>query len=169
MNYSKSIFYAIIAFIFIVIVTNCSSAQKLQNKTPGDFGEVYFQKWTAGVQGGGSGINLFISLKDSSVKLDSVFFRGKVAKLETKPNNPELYIGRFDTKFNQPKDIILSSDMNEEANNKLPQKPSEYPFDLDENECVVSYNENNQTTYYKLSHVKEKQALNYPSAPPNKQ
>ncbi len=148
---------------------NCSSAQKLQKEAPAQFGEVYFQKWTAGVEGGGSGLNVFIPITKGTIELDSIYFRDNVAKLETKPQDPSVFIGRFSTDFNKAKDLILSSDMQEEAKNKLPVKSKGIPFDLKEDECVVSYSQHGKQRYYKISGIHQKPSLNYPSAPPNRQ
>ncbi|MEM6514887.1 MAG: hypothetical protein AAF688_01800 [Bacteroidota bacterium] len=165
----KSIVFSILFSIIMIGMTSCSSAQKLQKKASADFGEVYFQKWSAGVQDGGSGINLFIPIKDKSIELDSVFFRGKMAKLEIKPTSPMLYIGRFNTAFNQPKDIIVSSDMNAEAKNKLPNRSEKIPFELELNECVVTFKIKGKTQYYKITEIAERQPQNFPGAPLNKQ
>lgn len=156
--------------ILMASFSQCSTAQKLQKELPVTLGEVYCQKWTAGIQGGGSGINLFIPVTSKSVIVfDSVYFRGQAAKLEVKPNK-SLFIGRFKTDFNQPKqDLILSSDSKEEYNNQLPKTSKMIPFELDETECVVSYLKENEVLYFKISNIIEKAPLNYPSAPPNRQ
>lgn len=150
--------------------SQCSTAQKLQQKAPTQFGEVYFQKWTAGVKGGGSGLNLFIPVMDKSVEFDSAYFRGQVVKLEIKETNKGLlYIGRFKTELNQPKqDLIMSSDSNKEYGNQLPSKAIDIPFELKEDECVISYIKDGKTLYYKIINITEKESLNYPSAPTNK-
>ena len=145
--------------------SQCSTAQKLQKNAPTQFEDIYCQKWTAGVKGGGSGLNLFISAKDKSIQLDSVYFRGKATKLEVKSGDLQLYIGRFKTEFNQPKDIVISSDSNEEYDNQLPQKTEVIPFELKDNECVVSYIKDDKTLYYKISNVQQREPLSYPSAP----
>ena len=149
--------------------SQCSSSQKLQENPPVTFGEVYFQRWNAGVKDGGSGINLFIPVTDKSVVLDSVYFRGKSAKLETKPQSKMLYIGYFKTEFNQPKDIVMSSNPLDEYNNPLLIKKEKIPFALKDSECVVSYKDGQTTKYFKIENIIEKEAINYPSAPNNKQ
>ena len=148
--------------------SQCSSSQKLQEKAPAMFGDVYFQRWNAGVQGGGSGINLFIPVADTNIVLDSVYFRGKSAKLETKPTDTSLYVGRFKTEFNQPKDIVMSSNPLDEYNNPLPIQKEKIPFTLKDSECVVSYKDGQTTKYFKIENIIEKEAINYPSAPNNK-
>lgn len=145
----------------------CSTAQKLQQEAPTQFGDVYYQKWTAGIQSGGSGINLFIPVKDLNIELDSVYFRGNAAKLEVKSGEVIFYIGRFKTDFNQPKDIVMSSDPNEEYGNQLDSKATVIPFDLKDDECVISYIKDDKTLYYKISNIQQKEPLYYPSAPPD--
>ena len=152
--------------------SQCSSAQKLQKEAPVKFGTAYYQHWVAGVQGGGSGINLFIETEGTlkeNIQLDSVYFRGMVAKFQVKPNNPSLFIGRFSLKANQKRDIIMSSKPKAEYGNESPKKKSKIPFDIKDNECVVSYKEGDKMKYFKIENVVEKQPQYYPSAPPKKQ
>ena len=134
-------------------------------------GDVYCQPWTSGIQGGGSGIDIFIPVTSELPKnllLDSVYFRGQMAKLEIEPNNVMVYVGHFKTDINQPNDIIMSSNPNDEYGNVMPIKDKESPFDLSDTECIVSYSYLRKTQYYKLN-VAEKEPLGYPSAPANKQ
>ena len=156
-----------VMLLIMASFSQCSSAQKLQNEAPSAFGSVYFQTWVAGVNGGGSGLNIFIPVLDGSMRLDSVYFRGNVSKLEIKPGNPKLHIGRFNTRFNQAKDIIFSSNPKEEYTNTLSETTLSIPFDLKDSECVVSYTKAGKVLYYKIPNVTEKAAVNYPSAPPN--
>lgn len=159
--------------IVMTSFSQCSSSKELQSKSPTKFGDVYCQSWVAGIKGGGSGINIFISINEDipeGLMLDSVYFRGKAAKLEVKPNDKTLYIGRFKTGFNVMKqDIVMSSDSKEEYGNQLPKIETKIPFDLKDNECVVSYKKGDKTQYYKIENIIEKQAQQFPSAPPNKQ
>lgn len=166
MNLLKRLFTSSLLLLVMASFSKCSSIPKLQQEAPVTIGDVYFQEWTAGVQGGGSGINLFIPVSDSSIILEKVFFRGDVAKLEVKPSNPKLYIGRFKTEINQPVDIILSSDSKEEYNNKLPQKDKSIPFELKDNECVISYTSNGKIAYFKVSNIRKEAAVNYPGVQP---
>ena len=169
MNSSKPFSFSLSMLIVVIGFSQCSSAQKLQDKAPLEIGQIYCQKWIAGIQGGGSGINIFIQTGNSSIKLDSVYFRGKVAKLESTPQEGILYIGRFKSIFNQKQDLIMSSDPNAEYGNELPKIPKKIPFELKDNECVISYKQGDKTKYFKLDKIVEKEMLAYPSAPPNKQ
>ena len=159
--------------IIMISFSQCSSAQKLQSKALVKFGQAYYQNWVAGVQGGGSGIDIFIPVEQKTsreiIKLDSVYFRGKVTKLERKPNTASLFIGRFTSEKYQKKDIIMSSNPKDEYGNEAPKLKVKIPFELKENECVVSYIEDNKVKYFKIENVMEKQTLYYPSTPPKKQ
>ena len=157
--------------LIMVSFSNCSSAQKLQKDPPVTIKNAYYQNWVAGVKGGGSGINLFIEIDDyskSDIQFDSIFFRGKMSKIETKPDNPNLLIGRFSLSTNQQEDIIMSNEPFAEYGNEIPKNKSKIPFELNANECVVSYKDKAKTKYFKLEKIKGIQALNYPSAPPKK-
>lgn len=165
--------YVLTMLVLMATLFQCSTAQKLQKEAPINFGEVYCQTWVAGIQGGGSGLNLYIPTSHMTLDhqtLDSVYFRGQVAKLEIKEGSDGIiYVGRFQSNFNQPKDdVILSSDQTEEYQNKLPIKTIQIPFELGDDECVVSYQKNDKTLNYKISNIVQKAPLNYPSAPPNR-
>ena len=152
--------------------TNCSSAQKLEKDVPFKIGNVYCQSWVAGIKGGGSGINIFIPLEGNlskTILLDSVYFRGKVSKLEVKTINPSLFVGRFLSSSNQNRELIMSDKPHAEYGNKPPKPISKIPFKLNPNECVISYLEDGKTLFFKIENISEKKAIPYPSAPMRKQ
>lgn len=168
----KSFKFIVVFTIFATLVSSCSSAQKLQEKAPMTIGDVYFERWVAGVQGGGMGINLFIPVSKeipATLQLDSVYFRGHSTKLELIQGENPLYVGRFQLKSNQKSDIVMSSDPNEEYGNEAPKIATKFPFELKDTECVVSYKLGNDTKYFKIENIFEKARQYYPSAPPNRQ
>ena len=152
--------------LFVMLgFSQCSSTKKLQAEAPLTIGKVYYQVWIAGIEGGGSGLNIFIPAKNTSIVLDSVYFRGKAAKLETKPIDKSLYIGRFISQSNKRQDIIMSSDAKAEYGNKPPIIYKQIPFELKDDECVISYIEGNKAKYFKIVNVVEKASKHYPMAP----
>ncbi len=155
--------------LIAISISHCRSAQKLQSKVPLEIGIVYYQTWIAGVKGGGSGVNLYIPIISNTnrVELDSVYFHGKVSKLEAYSDS--LFIGRFKTNINQKKDMILSSDPLEEYGNQVPKLEKEIPFKLNENQCVISYKEGSKIKYFKIENIKKKELLAYPSVPHKKE
>lgn len=157
-NFIKLICLALLSVSF----SQCASTMKLQKEAPTTFGETYFQEWVAGVKGGGSGINVFIEVKGENLVLDSIYFRENVSNFETKPSNPKLFIGRFKGEANKEElAIITTSDEKVEK--------SDFPFDLKENECVVSYKHGDKLKYYKITKLKEKSVEALPmSTPSNK-
>lgn len=167
MKRNKPHIFICIASLFLMSFSQCSSTKNLQKEVPLAFGEVYCQAWTGGVEAAGSGLNIVIPAleSDSKISLDSVYFRGKVTILEQKQvNSKTTYIGRFRSK--PPKDFVISNNPKEEYGNTI-DLPQNFPFDLKDNECVVSYKEANETKYYKITNVVEKPRNNYPSAPQN--
>lgn len=153
----------------ILLFSNCSSAQKMETKLPLSLGEVYAQKWIAGVKGGGSGVNVFIKILNNpnNIELDSIFFQGKSSKLFL--INETQAIGRFKSDINQQKDVIMSNEPYAEYGNQVKKIPNKPKFELKENECVISYIENVQTKYFKIENIRKKELLAYPSAPPVKE
>lgn len=165
----KTISFSILMLIVMASFSQCTSTKRIQENASLDLGQVYFQKWIAGIEGGGAGLNIYIPTEDNSMQLDSVYFRGKVAKLELKNQNGIIYIGRFISDFNKKKDMIMSNEPHAEFGNEMPKIQQKIPFELKDNECVISYKEGKKTKYFKVSNVVEKELIPYPSAPPNKQ
>ena len=59
--------------------------------------------------------------------------------------------------------------MKEESKNRLPIFKEEMPFELNADECIITYREGDKTLYYKISNIEMKEPLYYPSASPNGQ
>lgn len=147
----------------LTLFASCSTAQKLQKTTPMSFGNVYCQSWVAGIQGGGSGINLFVPLQSElpeGIQLDSVYFRGRVTNLKYIEGKEVMYAAYFRTEYN---------DLKEKKNQKSQKPNQKIPFELENTECVISYKKGNETMYYKIENIAQKPSEHYPTAPPNKQ
>ncbi len=160
----KQAFSCIAILILTMSFLRCSTAKALQSKAPISLGDVYCQSWVAGVKGGGAGLNIFIPTTDTSVKLEQVYFRGKVASLETREG---LYIGRYSSGENQLKHLALGTESKEDK--VITPKDEAFPFTLKDSECVVSYKENNKTKYFKIKNVLQKEKQYNLSAPPQNQ
>lgn len=149
---------------------SCASSNGMQQDPPKEIGDAYFQQWTAGVQGGGAGYNVYIPIKsemDNAMQMDSIYFRGMVTNLEKKSGEGPMLVGHFKTDQNTQKDIILSSDPREEAKNELPPMKVKVPFEVKDNECIVSYKVDGKTKYFVIRNLKEKAATRYPRAREN--
>lgn len=165
MKHIKTILFSSALLCLMLSFSQCSSAQKLEQNSPVEFGDVYFQKRAQAVQDLESMITLYIPIKEdrnNNIELDSVYFRGRSAKLSVATNDQNLCFARFITKPAYTEDFILSSDIKEEHKNKLPIDKRNIPFDLLPNECVISYKQSGQVRYYKISNIKEKRLKNAP-------
>ena len=161
---------SITALAFVMMgFSQCSTTKKIQTEAPTTIGKVYFQKWVAGRKGGGAGLNIFIPVNDTSVMFDSVYFRGKVAKLTPKYQEENIYVGKFISAQNKEVDLIMSNDPKAEFGNKKAVAETKIPFELKSNECIISYKEGNKIKYFKIENIVEKELIPYPSAPPMKQ
>jgi len=169
MSYIKKISYYVLVFVISVIISQCSSAQKLQTSMPLQIGDVYYQNWISGVKDGGSGTNIYIQIVSNSkqIQLDSVYFQGKVTKLELENNM--LAIGKFNSKIKYGKDIVVSSNPYDEYGNKVPELKKKSPFELKDNQCVISYKEKSKTKFFMIDNIRKNELLAYPSPPNNKE
>ena len=163
MKTSRKLLKLLFLGLISVSFSQCASTMKLQKESPITFGEVYSKSWIAGVKGGGSGTNLFIETKTEGILLDSVYFRGKTSKLKTKPNNKFVFIGRFLSTSNTKKNLLS------EDSDDIRPEVKDFPFQLEDNECVVTYMHEGKINYYKISNIIERQTDALPmSAPPIK-
>ena len=163
-NTSRLLFYFLISMSFI----NCSTVKTntFVEAAPFVITAPYYNSWIAGIEGGGSGVNVFLPVSDTrNIDIDSIHFRGEKAIVEKKES---LIIGRFKTTLNQSRDLIMSSNPKDEFQNKLIYKFDLSPFVLADNECVVSYRLQNKRHYYKISDLKKAPHIAYPSAPSKK-
>ena len=114
---------------------------------------VYFQEWYAGIKVGGTGFNVFVPASnfDKNITLDNVYFRNLKGKLIKQEGE---YVA------------ILKSKSRQYTFSK-PEKPEDYPFDLADNECAISYIENGKTKYFKIKQLNEFAGTYYENGPPS--
>ena len=138
-----------------------NSKYTLTENPPFSIEEVFSQKWMAGVKEGGSGTNIYITLKnlEPGTLINEIYFRNKKTTAEEK--NTLIFVGYFK---NDQQDIIMDSDATKEANNTPPQKS---PFQLEENEAVLSYTYKGIVYYYRIFNIEKKEVIAYPSSNPN--
>ena len=160
------------ALLFSKAFLGCSSAQKMKQDLPFHLGEVYFQKWNAGVKEAGSGTDLYITLISElpkDVRMDSIFFKGKGTKIIMLKDNNHMYVGRFKAEYIQKTDYIMKETSAKEYGNEVPPLSKKIPYELKDSEAVLSYISNEKTKYFKIENITEKATQNYPSAATNKQ
>ena len=82
-------------------------------------------------------------------------------KAKKDQGNSFLFIGYF--KNDNNKDIIMDADIIKEAQNTPPEK---IPFQLEENEAVISYTYKGSVQYYKISNIIKDEVIAFPEAKP---
>lgn len=148
------------SFILMLFsATQCSEDHKLQKNAPLSIGEVYVESLTSADAAEDSGYTLYIPITEnnSNITLDSVYFRKQIIKLARESDGSNtVYVGKFKNQIKSYDDVIMSSDPLEEMKNKPPSIPKKLPFDIEDTECIVSYEEKGETRYFKIDNIKKK-------------
>ncbi|RXR20908.1 hypothetical protein EQG63_02935 [Flavobacterium amnicola] len=146
-------------FLTFLSLQNC--ANKMQEKFPVAIVEAYHQRWVAGVRGGGSGTSVYIGFEKAlpqEIELKQLYFRNQLAKAN-KISESE-YNFSFVGTANFDKGDELQSDVPSKA------KANQPPFAIKEDEAILEYTQKGEKKYFKITNLKEKEMLAYPSARP---
>ena len=150
-----------ITALFLIVCLSCSSAkEEIQQKFSETIDSVYFQKWVAGIQGGGSGANFHVNLKtplEKDVVLKKVQFESFEASFVKISETS--YSAYIKTNSNQ-NDLILDENPEKEYGNKAPK------INLKPNEANLFFTKNGKEFVKNLQNVKEKPLIAYPSVKP---
>lgn len=113
---------------------------------------ISFQEWYAGIKIGGTGMNVIVPIvnKQENIKIDSVYFRNLKGPLV------ENY-GRYTAVLKNKSPYYTF---------KKAEKDKDFPFDLGDNECAISFIENGETKYIKVTDLSEKAGTYYENGPP---
>lgn len=150
----------ILSFLIIIIGFSQCASLKFEKKPPFKITNAVYKNWVGG-QPGVSGINVKITYSSAQkIQFDSIYFLNKAAKLEAKDvnKNTEVYGYFYISSLNN--DIILDSDPTKEMNNPIP-KIKNFPFELKENEAVISYTIKGNTKYYKIKSLVKQNSINF--------
>ncbi|NKI31160.1 hypothetical protein [Croceivirga thetidis] len=145
--------------IMVLSFLGCSPQKKLVSEAPVQLGAPTCQAWVGGMPESGSGMLLTIPLADENLdaqKLQQAYFRGKVAdiKIENTADGWMAKANFLNGKLEKP-DITMDADAAKEVGNQPPSIPEKFPFELAENECVISFLDGETIKYFKLSDIKE--------------
>ena len=96
-----------------------------------------------------------ISINNPKILLDSVYFRNNssILKLDKSDSNLE-YVGSL-VLPTKNQNFNLNLDSKKEYGNQAPDISRKIPFELKENEAIVSYLLNKKKFYFKISNVME--------------
>jgi hypothetical protein len=159
MKLLKKAFFAIVITAFVASTFQCAGQKEVmksvtfEEPTSLDVLPVYFQEWYAGIEVGGTGINVFVPIANDNedIIIDSLYFRNLKGKLVKKD-------GKYTATLENPSKLYTF---------KKPEKTDDYPFTLADNECAISYIQNGVTKYFKVSQLNEVAGTYYENGPPS--
>lgn len=128
----------------------CGSSQELQERVPAQFGKVTYTYSSDGIQ-----LEIpVVAIQDNRMQLDTVYFHGMKSELVKDQEKPNRYVANFNIGSS---DMVMSSDPTEEYGNKAPQKPEKSPFKINDDEAILVFKQDEQTKFYKLTGIVEKE------------
>ena len=170
MKKENIIYNRIIGFFTLLIVfSNCGSIQEkntieFEQNPPFKINEVYFQKWVAGIEEGGTGTNFHILFTEinEGVVIEKIFFKEIEATLQQSYIDSNVFSASLQQNTNR--DIIMDSNSINEAKNT---PPAPFQFNLKDNEAILQYKIKDKIKFYKILNVSEKPILAYPQSNKN--
>ena len=153
----KSLVRIIVCLVAISTTFQCASSKvaepQFEEQAPFVVKPVSFQEWYAGIKVGGTGINVFIPISKvkNDVEINDVYFRNLQGKL---------------TKSKDQYTAILKNPSRHYTFKKA-ERPADFPFTLSDYDCAISYTENGQIKYYKITGLSEGAGTYYENGPPS--
>ncbi|WP_445456182.1 hypothetical protein [Flavobacterium sp. HNIBRBA15423] len=166
--------YKLIFFFFSMSIFSCNSTKEVSttekevkesNELQGEdlvIKEIYYQKWMAGIKGGGSGINLHFTL-EKKLERGINIYKIQIENIETttiKKIDELNYVASFETKQN---DLNLDEDPLKEYGNEAPKQKT---TNLKKGQVKIFLMKDSKTFYKIIDDVKEKPTIAYPSMKP---
>ncbi|WP_299668295.1 hypothetical protein [uncultured Polaribacter sp.] len=154
----------ILSILTILIGFSQCGSNKFVKNPPFKVAKAFYNNWVGG-QPGVSGTKLELHLTNASeINFDSLYFQNKKTKVELTDLSDKLQvIGHFSTSKRADRDLILDIDPKKEFNN-TPPMIEKFPFELKENEAILSYKKGEKTRYFKIENIKAVQPAFFPSA-----
>ena len=150
----KYIHVALIALVGLVLFGCGTSKSNGQNEPPFKILEATFVN-LANNELGIKETFTIIKIDNPNIHLDSLYFRNNKMSLTKDLSAPEnIFLGSFTSSI-APHDYILHRDAKEEFGNEPPVVTSKIPYQLTDDEAVVSYFYKDKINYYKISEMKE--------------
>ncbi|MCG7500793.1 MULTISPECIES: hypothetical protein [Tenacibaculum] len=140
--------------ILALSFTKCASV-KMENNHPFKIESASYSHVTGGVKGSYNSTNLIINFTaEKPVDFQKVYFQNRITKAIVEQHNDKQYItARYKTSSNELNDLILHADPKKEFGNT---PAEEFPFELKENEAMVSYIIEEKTHYVKIESIIKK-------------
>ena len=154
--------------MLVITFTQCAS-MKMDTTPPFSIKSAVYTNVTGGLPGNNS-LDLMIEFtSEDAIKFEEVFFQNKSTKaiIETKQNK-QYIAARFNTSSGQAKnDLVLHANPKEEHGNTVNSKnKKDFPFELKENEAIITYKVGTKIHYYKIENIKKGEKVFMPIARP---
>jgi hypothetical protein len=133
----------ILSILIIILGFSQCASLKLEENPPFKITAATYTKWVGG-QPGVKGMNVEITYtSNQNMEFDSLYFRKRITSLEDRNSgNKKMSIAYFKT-----------SDV------------KNFPFELNDDEAIISYKINDKIKYFKIKSVKKGKPMFFPSAP----
>lgn len=154
----KKLIYILALGVFPLAFSSCGASKiheekEFQTKPPFKVVKATYNSWVGG-QPGVRGIRVEISIDNSEITLDTIYFRNMETTLKKELNSAnELYVGTF--VLPKKNEFILHSDPKKEYGNEVPDISLKIPFVLKKDEAIVSYSYKNKRVFFKVEHLIE--------------
>lgn len=165
----KTLFLGI--FLSTLGLMSCSSQKALEGDPPFIVNAPTVEYWQGGREESGHGMRFtarWAPQDPSAIRIDSLYFRGRVYPLEVRDSETGFML--FAEDLRQKHDLVMHADSTREVGNQPPMPlpaGGDFPFDLRPDEAVISYTlEADGKQYYtRVSGVREKRGRIYPGRP----
>ncbi|MCT4700196.1 hypothetical protein [Tenacibaculum haliotis] len=140
---------------------------KLESNPPFTVNTASYSHITGGLPGNNT-LNLMIEFTENqSVDFQKVYFQNKVITAVIEQKQDKNYIAaRYKTSTGEDKkDLVLNGDPVKEYGNTT-KNEVKIPFELKENEAVVTYKVDEKIHYYKIKNIKKEKRVFMPTAKP---
>lgn len=148
-------------FLLVFIAISCKSQKENTTITNVNAKESYYQYWTAGVRGGGSGIDIHLKFKeplDKETTLEKVQILNLLSNQITKIDENN-YLAAVKTEGNQR---ILDENPENEYGNTPPIFETKAKDTLPQGTLKLFFKSNGKTIIKTLENIKQKELLAYP-------
>lgn len=146
--------------IFFLAIMACSTSknavQEIQNM---NIDEAYFQKWVAGIQGGGSGVDVYITFKSSieeGLLIEKLQWKNVETTVIEMNEEKNQVIARLKTPLNQ---MRMDGETEKEYGNEVPVLNET----LADGQVKLFFKKEGKIFYKLIENVKEKPMIPYPS------
>ena len=159
MTYNRTLL-SMLAILFFLSLTQCKTIKtKQQSQHAITIENATYINWIGG-QPNVSGTQVQFAVKEQGVMPDSLYFHKKVVKIDIKQTNKgEIWIANYTKEAAPDRQMCIPTE--DEYGNKPPVM-QKFPFDLKENEAMLSYFVENRKYYYKITALTKEKTVYYP-------